>query len=148
MATKTESTFRLSYSVTCSIDAKPEDVFAVLTDAARFTAWNSTLTRLEGKIAVGEKLAIEAKAAPGRTFRPKVAELESPRRMVWSDGAAPFFKGVRTFSLEAKDGGKTELVMSEEFAGIMLPMIKGSLPDFGPIFDQYVADLKREVERA
>jgi hypothetical protein len=30
---------------------------------------------------------------------------------------------------------------------VMLPLIKGSLPDFGPSFEQYAADLKREAER-
>jgi hypothetical protein len=30
----------------------------------------------------------------------------------------------------------------------MLPMIAASLPDFGPAFDTYAADLKREAERA
>ena len=30
----------------------------------------------------------------------------------------------------------------------MLPMIAGSLPDFAPAFEQYVADLKREAEGA
>jgi hypothetical protein len=29
----------------------------------------------------------------------------------------------------------------------MLQMIKGSLPDFGPPFEQYAVDLKRESER-
>jgi hypothetical protein len=33
------------------------------------------------------------------------------------------------------------------FSGLMLPMIAGSLPDFGPSFETYVADLKREAER-
>jgi hypothetical protein len=36
--------------------------------------------------------------------------------------------------------------MTEVFAGLMLPMIKGSLPDFGPIFEQYAADLKKAAE--
>jgi hypothetical protein len=29
----------------------------------------------------------------------------------------------------------------------MLPLIKGSLPDFGPVFERYASDLKREAER-
>jgi hypothetical protein len=28
----------------------------------------------------------------------------------------------------------------------MLPLIRGSLPDFAPVFDQYAADLKRVCE--
>jgi hypothetical protein len=28
-----------------------------------------------------------------------------------------------------------------------LPMIRGSLPDFAPVFEAYATDLKRECER-
>jgi hypothetical protein len=37
--------------------------------------------------------------------------------------------------------------MHESFAGVMLPMIRGSLPDFAPAFEAYAADLRREAER-
>ena len=33
------------------------------------------------------------------------------------------------------------------FSGLMLPLVKGSLPEFGPVFERYAADLKREAER-
>jgi hypothetical protein len=36
--------------------------------------------------------------------------------------------------------------MDEVFEGLMLPMIKGSLPDFGPVFDRYGADLQAACE--
>jgi hypothetical protein len=36
--------------------------------------------------------------------------------------------------------------MKEEFSGVMLPMIKGSLPDFAPVFEQYAEDLRRAAE--
>jgi hypothetical protein len=36
--------------------------------------------------------------------------------------------------------------MKEEFSGVMLPMIKGSLPDFAPVFEAYAGDLKRAAE--
>jgi hypothetical protein len=68
--------------------------------------------------------------------------------MVWSDGVAPMFKGVRTFTLSGRDDGSTDFSMVEVFTGVMLPMVKGSLPDFGPAFEQYAADLKREAERS
>jgi hypothetical protein len=37
--------------------------------------------------------------------------------------------------------------MTEEFSGIMLPLIAPKLPDFGPIFERYAADLKAESEK-
>jgi len=66
---------------------------------------------------------------------------------VWSDGFAPMFKGVRTFTLAPNPDGSTAFSMVEVLSGVMLPMIKGSLPDFGPTFEAYAADLKREAER-
>ena len=42
--------------------------------------------------------------------------------------------------------GATEFTMHEAFSGLMLPMIRGTLPDFGPPFERYAADLKRAAE--
>jgi hypothetical protein len=102
---------------------------------------------IEGDIALGSKLALRVPIAPDRVFRPKVTELVPEKRMVWSDGMAPMFKGTRVFELKEGAHGTTEFSMVETFAGVMLPMIKGSLPDFGPPFEQYAADLKREAEK-
>jgi len=67
--------------------------------------------------------------------------------MVWKDGFAPMFSGVRTFSLTPKSDGTTDFSMIEVFKGIMLPLIKGSLPDFKPNFEQYALDLKAAAEK-
>jgi hypothetical protein len=144
-ATKTESTFRLEYHVEITIDADPSAIWKHLTDAPAFAKWNSTVTRIDGRIAAGERLTITVPIAPGREFRPRVVELEPERRMVWSDGMAPMFKGERTYTLAPTDGG-TRFEMTEVFRGMMLPMIKRSLPDFRPVFDTYAADLKRVSE--
>jgi hypothetical protein len=37
--------------------------------------------------------------------------------------------------------------MEERFSGLMLPLVKRSLPDFEPIFERYADDLKKEAER-
>jgi hypothetical protein len=147
-AQKTESTFSMSYSVACDIQASPERIWALLTDAAKFPEWNSTVTSIGGTIALGEKLALKVPLAPDRTFKPKVTGFTPARSMVWSDGMMPMFKGVRTFTLTPKDGGLTEFAMKEEFAGVMLPMIKGSLPDFREAFSTYAHDLKRAAEKS
>ena len=66
--------------------------------------------------------------------------------MVWRDGMAPMFRGERTFTLAPRGDGTTDFEMVEIFTGVMLPMIKGSLPDFGPVFERYALDLKDEAE--
>ena len=142
---KTESAFRLEYRVSVDIAAPAAAVWALLTDAPGFPRWNSTVTSIEGKIAQGEKLAIRVPVAPGRTFSPRVVALEPSSKMVWADGMAPMFRGERTFIL-APAGAGTKFTMVEVFTGVMLPMIKGSLPDFRSVFDTYAADLKRAAE--
>jgi hypothetical protein len=145
-AEKTQATFRQTCAIRCTINASPERIWELLTDAQGFPRWNSTVTSIAGKIALGEQLALKVPAAPTRTFKPKVTSFTPNRTMVWSDGMAPMFKGVRTFTLTPK-GQATEFSMSEVLAGVMLPMIRGSLPDFAPSFEAYAADLKREAER-
>lgn len=145
-ATKTRTTFRLEVRVTETIHAAPERVWALLTDAKGFPSWNSTVESIDGEIAEGEKLAIKVKAAPGRVFSPTVSGVKANAAMTWSDGFAPMFRGVRTYTLTPKGDGETEFEMCEVFTGLMLPMIAGSLPDFVPVFDQYAADLKRAAE--
>jgi hypothetical protein len=146
-AVKSASAFRMECSVAIHIGATPKRVWALLTNATDFPRWNSTVTSIEGEIALGKKLALKVPLAPKRTFHPKVVAFDSERRMEWAEGAAPMFRGRRTFTLMPGSDGSVEFSMVEVFSGLMLPMIRGSLPDFAPAFEQYAADLKREAER-
>lgn len=145
-AKKSASTFRMECAVSITIAASPARVWSLLTNAADFPRWNSTVTSIEGPIELGRKLKIRVPISD-RTFTPKVTVFEPEKRMVWSDGAAPMFKGERTFTLTPTGGG-TDFSMVEVVSGLMLPMIKGSLPDFGPPFEQYARDLRKEAEKS
>ncbi len=147
-AVKTTGTFRMECGVAINIRGAPAKVWSLLTNAAGFPKWNSTVTSIEGDIAAGKKIAVRVPSVPNRTFKLTVAEFEPERRMLWADGMAPMFTGRRSYTLTPRDDGTVDFSMVEVFSGLMLPMIKGSLPDFGPIFEQYAADLKRETERS
>jgi hypothetical protein len=102
---------------------------------------------IEGTIGLDHRIKLRARVAPTRTFKLKVSEFEQPRRMVWREGVAPIFQGIRTFVLSPRDNEFTGFSMVEVLKGLMLPMIAGSLPDFGPSFEQFAEDLKHEAER-
>ena len=140
------SFFSLTCRVETNIRAKAERIWKVLTDAGNFPRWNSTVTSVEGRIQEGEKLKLRV---PGtdRTFNPTVSGVVPGQRMIWTGGFAPLFKGVRTFELKARDDSSTDFVMEERFSGLMLPLVRRSLPDFGPVFARYATDLKNEAER-
>ncbi len=136
--------------MTCTVEvgirAKAEIVWSLLTDAKTFSRWNSTITDIEGQIREGERLRIHV---PGtnRIFTPKVSGMVPNQRMIWSDGVAAIFKGIRTFALATRGNNSTDFAMTERFSGVMFALAKGMLPDFRPIFETYAADLKREAER-
>jgi len=145
-ANKVKTTFRLEYSAGVNIKAKPDRVWDLMTNAGDFPRWNSTIKSIEGTIAAGKTIKLVATISPGRVFKLKIIEFDPQRMMVWSDGNA-MFKGVRTYRMEPKPDGTTDFTMAEIYTGLMLPMIARSLPDFGPVFEQYLSDLKREAER-
>ena len=144
---QTRRAFSLTCAVEANIRANASVIWRILTDADGFSRWNSTVSRIEGQIRDGERLRVHV---PGtdRTFTPMVSDIVPNERMTWTGGFAPIFKGVRTFTLRPRDDGSTDFVMEERFAGLMLPLVKGSLPDFGPVFASYANDLRREAERA
>lgn len=69
------------YEATADIQAPPETIWTVLTDAPGMTGWDSGV---EGTIAPGAKIKVHVKANPGRAFPVKVTDFEPARRMVWS----------------------------------------------------------------
>jgi uncharacterized protein YndB with AHSA1/START domain len=136
------------YEARTSIAGKPADVWAVLTDGAGWSNWDSGVDRVDGRIAPGETITIRSKVAPGRAFPVRVTTFEPGRRLVFSGGMPlGLFKGVRTYTLTPEAEG-TAFHMREEYTGPLLGMMWRSMPDLQPSFDQFVGGLKRRVEAA
>lgn len=132
--------------VEVDIRASATTVWRLLTDAAGFPRWNSTVTKIEGRILEGERIKIYV---PGtrQTFKPVVSGLVPKQRMIWSNGVDPVFKGVRTYQLRSAGEKSTEFVMEERFSGVVFALTRKLLPDFRPILEAYAIDLARESQR-
>ena len=104
-ATSSATPFRLETAVAINIKASADKIMALLTNASRFTNWNSTVISVDGQIKQGEKIKLVSKLDPKRTFNLKVSEI-TPTRMVWQDGFAPMVSGVRTFTLQQNRTGQ------------------------------------------
>ena len=140
-----------SYEAGADIEASPEQVWAVLTDSAGYSRWDSGVVRVEGTIAPGNTIKVFSSVSPNRAFPVKVSEFRPAQVMQWSGGMPlGLFKGVRTFRLtpNASSTGvaTTRFEMREEFTGPMLPLIWRSMPDLGPSFAQFAAGLKERAE--
>src|SRR3954453_20255329 len=101
-----------SYESEATIDASPDAIWAILTDAPTYAPWDSGVDSVEGILAPGETIKVHSQASPGRAFPVKVTDYKPGQSMTWSGGMPPrLFLGVRTFTLEPRDGGPTHFRM-------------------------------------
>ena len=137
-----------TFSTAILIQAAPETIWQILTDAVAYPSWNTTVAKVEGRIALGETITVHAKLVPGRAFPVKVVVFDAPRRMVWrSSMPLGLFKGERTYDLRSLGASEVEFSMRESFTGFLAPLIGKSIPDLQPAFNEFAACLKARAER-
>ena len=141
-----KKTFSRETTVSVQINAGAEIVWALLTNGQDYTRWNSTITYFEGEVEEREKIKLRSTLDPKRTFKLKVKSMEAEKSMTWVSGTAPFFRGVRTYTLSQNPDGTVICTMTEKIGGLMFPMAAGSIPDFDQSFEQFASDLKKEAE--
>jgi uncharacterized protein YndB with AHSA1/START domain len=140
-ATTTRSTFSRETSISTTIQADPAIVWALLTHAADYPRWNSTVTSIKGNIRQGETVELMSTLDAKRTFKLKVKEFVPEKRLVWGDAM-----GNRTYTIDKGQGGSVVFTMREKIGGPLFPLFAGMIPSFDESFEQFAADLKREAE--
>src|ERR671937_840531 len=72
-------------SHTIEIDASPAEVWATISDTASFPTWNPFMTKFEGELRTGAKLAVTIQPPGHRSsiFRPTVLAAEPARELRW-----------------------------------------------------------------
>ena len=137
------------FGTTITIHSPPETIWKYLTDAGSYPDWDPGMDRVEGKIAMGEKLNVYTKLSPDRTFPVKVTEFVPNQKMTWTGGMPlGLFKGVRTFTLTPKSEGITEFTTREKFSGLLFPLFSGTIPDLSQSFEDFASGLKKVSESA
>lgn len=134
------------FDVQRRIDAPPDRIWNVLTNARQLASGPFGIIRLEGEIAVGGRLRLWSSVSPNRAFPLTVVSLEKNRTMVWR-GGMPFglFIGTRSFTL-VPNGAGTQFRMREVYEGPMAALIWRSMPDLGPSFAMFADALAKAVE--
>lgn len=140
-ATTTKKTFSRETSVSTTIHADAAIVWALLTHAADFPRWNSTVTSMKGEIREGGTVELKSILDEKRTFKLKVKEFVPEKRLVWSDAT-----GTRVYTIDKVGAGEVRFTMSERIGGPLFPLFAGSIPSFDETFERYAADLKKEAE--
>ena len=135
----------MDFEASADIQAPPDRIWSILTDAPAYPTWGSGVTNVEGRIADGEKITVRSEVAAGRAFPVKVA-MRPPNEMTWTGGMPlGLFTGVRSFRLAPTDSG-TKVTMREEYSGPLAGLMSRSIPDLQPSFDTFVTGLKAHAE--
>jgi hypothetical protein len=136
-----------SFEAVTRIEASPADVWAVLSDVAGWRDWDSGVDRVEGRVALGERLTIYATMIRNRPFTVTVTELRPAEAMRWR-GGLPLGLAVieRTYSLDEQDDGSTVVTVREVHTGPLAFLLDRSTPDLNPSFRQFCAGLKATAE--
>jgi uncharacterized protein YndB with AHSA1/START domain len=149
-ANTVKKTFSRETSISIEIKAASSVIWALLTNAADYPRWNSTIISIDGNISAGEKINLRSAMDPKRTFKLKVKELDPENKLVWG-GAM----GTRTYTLNKKDRVRDEdgqekgiilFCMKEKIGGPLFPLFAKMIPSFDKSFEQFATDLKKESE--
>jgi hypothetical protein len=140
-AVTVKTNFSRETSVSIDIKADASIVWALLTKASDYPRWNSTVTSIEGTIALDQKILLKSKLDAKRTFKLKVKEFDPDKKLVWGDG-----QGNRVYTIINKGNGEVTFSMTEKIGGLMFPLYGGMIPSFDQSFEQFACDLKKESE--
>lgn len=135
-----------SYTAAETIQASPERIWEILTDAAGYPEWDSGITNVEGSIAADGHITVySAGDADGHDIT--ITDLADRQRMVWEEGMPlGLFREVRTFRLLSEVEGTTRFSMSDEVSGPFTVLRRKSLARVQERLDRFAAGLKDAAE--
>ncbi|WP_420641048.1 SRPBCC family protein [Candidatus Leptofilum sp.] len=138
-----------SYSAKKTINAPAQKIWEILTDPAGYSNWDPGMVRVEGRLALGEKVKFFTKFSPEQAFAVKVTGFEPGKKMVLT-GGMPFglFKSERTHTLTPDENGQIVFHTEEIFSGLLLPIFGRTIPDLTNSFEAFAAGLKQKAENS
>lgn len=138
------------------IDARPEKVWAVLTDFEKYPTWNPFIKSIEGEKEIGKQLKvfIQPPNGSGMTFTPIVTAYKPYEEFRWNGklGRKGIFSGEHFFWLaDLGDVFSTKNTIlfthGERFRGLLVPFMGGIFKKAEQGFELMNEALKRECEK-
>lgn len=131
-----------------TINASPETIWSILSDASGYPGWDASMDHIEGKLALGETVKFFTKLS-AQAFPVKVTAFEPGRKMVLTGGMPlGLFKSERTHTLTPNKDGQTTFHTKEIFSGLLLPIFGKNIPDLTENFEGFAAALKKQAEKS
>jgi len=135
------------------IAARPEEIWAVLTDFAAYSRWNPFIRHVYGVAEKGRSLevCIHPPGSRGARFRSRVLVADAPRELRWRGHllVPGVLAGEHRFLIEPLPDGGVRFEQSERFSGLLAPLLRSRIErNVSRGFREMNAALKGRVERA
>lgn len=135
---------------TVRLDARANEVWAVLTDFPAYGEWNPFITEISGLLAEDERLAASFLQSNGKTtrFRPRVLRVSPARQIRWLGKLGPggLLDGEHYLVLEPQTDGTTVLTHGERFTGVLVPLMRSKLAETEQSFNAMNAALEARLK--
>jgi hypothetical protein len=132
-----------------TIHAAPQRVWQMLTSADSYAEWNPEIVRIEGQMALGERIRAHVKVGSGaiRLVPLRVTGFEAPSRMEWTGGLPlRLFTGRRIFIVTPVDGA-VEFRMLVQMSGLLASLMVKAVGNRQVEIDAFSSALKTRAER-
>lgn len=105
------------------INAKPEKVWAILTDFERYPEWNPFIKSIAGRKDIGKQLSVAIQLPDSSTmrFKPVILRFSENKELRWKGKLfiKGLFDGEHFFLLTDNNDGTTTFTQGENFSGIL-----------------------------
>lgn len=132
------------------IDAPPAAVWAVLADVDSYPDWNPFIRRLHGDLREGERLEVQIAPPGGRamSITPTVLTADPGRELRWLGHflVPGLVDGEHGFRIEELSSGRSRLVQSERFSGVLVGLVRKTLRRAESGFAQMNVAVKARAE--
>lgn len=134
-----------------TIEAGPDQVWAVLMDFENYRDWNPFIISIKGSATVGTQLDNELRMNDKKSmkFQPEVLVVEEYKEFRWKGKmfVKGLFDGEHYFKLQSNGDGSTTLIHGENFTGLLTGLIMNMIEeDTLKGFEAMNIALKQRVE--
>ena len=137
-----------SYTAAETVQATPEHLWQILTDAGAYADWDNGITSVEGTMTENSHITVHP-TGDGSAHDITITEIAPERRMVWEEGMPlGLFREIRTFRLLSEREGTTRVSISEEVSGPLSMFRKKRIDAVQGEIDHLAAGLKAAAEAA
>jgi hypothetical protein len=113
------------------INATPEKIWTILNDFEQYPVWNPFIKKISGdkKVQGNLRVLIQPYGGKAMEFRPLIQKYEVNSELQWLGKLwlSGLFDGWHSFKLVPVEQERTLLIHSEQFSGMLVPLLWKSL---------------------